>query len=176
MPPSRTQNKAFPKKCAVSACNAHCEKKKKKQERILTDTPWRQTFPRLWCFICADLSRTNTSVGPFGGSWRGTNTLEGVRLISLVYSAVMISSRSFGPRCGSTPIKVLWKHVLFGLASALFREMTWSFYHYCCTSDLRVVSTARETSRVFSGPVSLVVISSWNSLGTCCDSNVVQTK
>lgn len=151
-------------------------KKKKKQERILTDTPWRQTFPRLWCFICADLSRTNTSVGPFGGSWRGTNTLEGVRLISLVYSAVMISSRSFGPRCGSTPIKVLWKHVLFGLASALFREMTWSFYHYCCTSDLRVVSTARETSRVFSGPVSLVVISSWNSLGTCCDSNVVQTK
>lgn len=130
-------------------------KKKKKQERILTDTPWRQTFPRLWCFICADLSRTNTSVGPFGGSWRGTNILEGVSLISLVYSAVMISSRSFGPRCGSTPIKVLWKHVLFGLASALFREMTWSFYHYCCTSDLRVVSTARETSRVFLGPFHL---------------------
>ena len=109
----------------------------------------KTNLPSLGCFICADLSQTNTSVGPFGGSWRGTNILEGVRLISVFCCHDILPE--LGPRCGSTPIKVLWKHVLFSLASALFREMTWSFYHYCCTSDLRVVSTARGTSRVFLG-------------------------
>lgn len=30
----------------------------------------------------------------------------------------------------------------FSPISSLFQEMTWSFYHYCCTSDLRGGSTA----------------------------------
>lgn len=57
---------------------------------------------------------------PFGGSWSGSNWLEGVRLIRLVYSAVRISCQSYHSalgshldvnclyRCGYRPIKVPW--------------------------------------------------------------------
>lgn len=102
--------------------------------------------PRLWSFFHADLLRTARPLRCLrcrliGGNWSGTYGFEGVRLIRLCCLLLWYPARTMS-HWGSSPIKVLWNMCCFSSISFLFQEMTWSFYHYCCTSDLRGGSTA----------------------------------